>query len=113
MPTYDYVCDTCHKTFEVFQSIKDDRLTDCPDPECKGHVKRKISGGAGIIFKGSGFYQTDYRSDSYNAGAKADKSASDSAGSSGSSSSSDSKSSSSGSSAASSASASTSSGGDK
>lgn len=73
MPTYDYLCNTCGQTFEVFQSIKDDPLTACPDPSCTGTVKRKIGAGAGIIFKGSGFYQTDYRSASYNAGAKADK----------------------------------------
>jgi putative FmdB family regulatory protein len=93
MPTYDYVCDTCGETFEIFQSIKDERLTECPKPDCDGKIKRKISGGAGIIFKGSGFYQTDYRSESYNAGAKADKTASSTAAAS-SSGSSDSKSSS-------------------
>lgn len=82
MPTYEYVCDTCEETFEIFQSIKDDALTECPKPDCDGKIKRMISAGAGIIFKGSGFYQTDYRSASYAAGAKADKPASSTSGSS-------------------------------
>ena len=72
MPTYDYVCQKCEKEFEVFQSMNDERLTDCPEEDCDGSVKRKIGTGAGIIFKGSGFYETDYRSDSYKAGAKKD-----------------------------------------
>lgn len=93
MPTYDYVCDTCGETFEIFQSIKDERLTECPKPDCGGKVKRKIGTGAGIIFKGSGFYETDYRSESYTAAAKAEKTASSTAATS-SSSSSESKSSS-------------------
>ena len=60
MPNYDYVCSSCKKEFEVFQSIKDDPLTDCE--RCgTPTLKRKIGGGAGIIFKGSGFYETDYR----------------------------------------------------
>jgi putative FmdB family regulatory protein len=108
MPTYDYVCDTCGETFEIFQSIKDNALTDCPKEDCNGRIKRKIGGGAGIIFKGSGFYQTDYRSASYNAGAKADKSSGT-----GSSSSASSSSSSSSSSSGSAASSSSSSGGAK
>src|SRR5690606_8086315 len=81
MPTYEHVCATSEETFEIFQSIKDDALTECPKPDCEGKIKRMISAGAGIIFKGSGFYQTDYRSASYAAGAKADKPASSTAGS--------------------------------
>jgi len=73
MPNYDYECTECGKRFEVFQSMNDAKLTDCPDPECKGSVKRLLGTGGGIIFKGTGFYQTDYRSSSYEKGAKADK----------------------------------------
>lgn len=63
MPTYDYACEKCGKTFEVSQRITEAPLTDCPDEICggKGSVKRLISSGAGLIFKGSGFYQTDYK----------------------------------------------------
>jgi len=57
MPTYDYVCQECGHEFEAFQSMKDDPLTDCPS--CHGKVKRQFGGGAGIIFKGSGFYIND------------------------------------------------------
>ena len=70
MPTYEYICEKCDHEFEVFQSIKADPLTDCPQSRCKGKVRRLIGTGAGIIFKGSGFYETDYRSESYKAGAK-------------------------------------------
>jgi putative FmdB family regulatory protein len=64
MPTYEYVCDTCGHEFEEFQSITAKPLRKCP--ECKKPALRRLIGtGAGIIFKGSGFYQTDYRSDSY------------------------------------------------
>ncbi len=87
MPTYEYECKTCGHQFEVVQSMKDARLTDCPIEGCKGAVERKIGRGAGIIFKGSGFYQTDYRSDSYKAAAKKDSSGSSDSGSSSSSSS--------------------------
>lgn len=73
MPNYDYECLECKKRFEVFQSMKDDKLTDCPEPGCAGKVRRLLGTGGGIIFKGSGFYQTDYRSSSYQSGAKADK----------------------------------------
>jgi putative FmdB family regulatory protein len=77
MPTYDYVCDACGHEFEAFESIKADPQTDCP--ECRGRkLRRKIGAGAAILFKGSGFYQTDYRSDSYKKAAKAEKSSSDS-----------------------------------
>lgn len=82
MPTYDYKCQKCGHQFEVFQSMKDDRLTDCPLEECDGQVKRLLGTGAGIIFKGSGFYETDYRSDSYKKAASADKKSSDSSSSS-------------------------------
>jgi putative FmdB family regulatory protein len=72
MPTYEYICDDCKHEFEAFESIKADAQTVCPT--CgKPTLRRKIGAGAAIIFKGSGFYQTDYRSDSYKAGAKADK----------------------------------------
>ena len=73
MPTYDYECQKCGHRFEVFQSMKDSRLTDCPLEACPGPVKRLLGTGAGIIFKGSGFYQTDYRSDSYKKAASSDK----------------------------------------
>ena len=73
MPNYDYECLECEKRFEVFQSMKDDKLTDCPEVDCDGKVRRLLGTGGGIIFKGSGFYQTDYRSSSYQSGAKADK----------------------------------------
>jgi len=73
MPNYDYECLECGKRFEVFQSMNDAKLTDCPQPDCAGTVKRLLGTGGGIIFKGSGFYQTDYRSSSYESGAKADK----------------------------------------
>jgi len=61
MPTYDYFCSACDTEFEFFQSMKDDPLKDCPHCKKKGKVKRMISSGAGIIFKGSGFYETDYK----------------------------------------------------
>src|SRR4051794_15054815 len=71
MPTYDYVCDACGHTFEEFQSMSDEVLKKCP--KCKKKKLRRLIGtGAAIIFKGSGFYQTDYRSDSYKTDAKAD-----------------------------------------
>lgn len=76
MPNYDYECQKCAKRFEVFQSMNDPKLTDCPEPSCDGAVKRLLGTGGGIIFKGSGFYQTDYRSSSYQAAAKADSSSS-------------------------------------
>ncbi len=72
MPTYDYVCDGCGHAFELFQSITDKVKRTCP--ECKKRKLRRLIGtGAAIMFKGSGFYQTDYRSDSYKKGAAADK----------------------------------------
>ncbi|MFH1478632.1 MAG: FmdB family zinc ribbon protein [Candidatus Omnitrophota bacterium] len=65
MPTYEYECKTCGKVFEVFQQIKDKPLTKCAKEGCGGKVKRLIGGGAGFIFKGSGFYATDHRSEGY------------------------------------------------
>jgi putative FmdB family regulatory protein len=76
MPNYDYECLKCAKRFEVFQSMNDAKLTHCTQPDCDGEVKRLLGTGGGIIFKGAGFYQTDYRSSSYQAGAKADGAAS-------------------------------------
>ena len=58
MPTYDYKCKKCENIFEYFQSMSDSVLKNCP--KCKGSVRRLVSGGAGLIFKGSGFYLTDY-----------------------------------------------------
>lgn len=75
MPTYDYECTKCGHQFEARQSMKDPHLTDCPQAGCAGPVKRRIGAGAGFIFKGSGFYITDYRSDSYKAAAKQDSQA--------------------------------------
>ncbi len=72
MPTYDYRCKKCDHAWELFQSITAKPVRKCP--ECgKLSAKRMIGPGAGIIFKGSGFYQTDYRSDSYKKGAEAAK----------------------------------------
>ena len=71
MPTYEYECEKCEITFEKFQNMKDDPIKKCP--ECDGTVKRLIGAGAGFIFKGSGFYITDYRSESYKQDAKKDK----------------------------------------
>ena len=72
MPTYDYVCDACEHAFELFQSITAEPEKKCP--ACgKMKLRRLIGPGAAIVFKGSGFYQTDYRSDSYNKAAAADK----------------------------------------
>ena len=72
MPTYEYECSKCHKTFEIFQSMKDEPLKTCTNKKCKGKVKRLIGTGAGLIFKGSGFYITDYRSEGYKTAAKKD-----------------------------------------
>ncbi len=81
MPTYDYICDSCQHEFEAFESIKADSQTICPACHA-ATLRRKIGAGAAILFKGSGFYITDYRSESYKKGAAADKSASGDGGSS-------------------------------
>ena len=72
MPTYEYECQKCGHQFEIVQSIKADALKKCPQPKCRGHVKRLLSTGAGLIFKGSGFYITDYRKPGYQEAAKKD-----------------------------------------
>jgi len=78
MPTYEYVCEKCGGEFEIVQSISASALTVCPKECCRqkkwgrGRVKRKISAGAGLLFKGSGFYITDYRSEGYKQAAKKD-----------------------------------------
>lgn len=75
MPTYDYECDACQHKFEEFQSMKDEPLKVCP--KCKKKKLRRLFGtGAAILFKGSGFYETDYRSQSYQNAAKKDQEAS-------------------------------------
>jgi putative FmdB family regulatory protein len=76
MPTYEYQCGKCSHQFEAFQSIKAEPLTKCEKKGCRGKVKRLISAGGGVIFKGSGFYITDYRSDNYKKGEKAESSSS-------------------------------------
>lgn len=73
MPTYDYRCLDCEVQFEKFQGINEPHLEECP--ECNGKVKRLIGAGAGLIFKGSGFYITDYRSEGYKESAKKDEKA--------------------------------------
>lgn len=78
MPTYEYHCEKCGKDFDAFQSMRDNAYTTCPKDKClletwgEGTVKRQIGTGAGLIFKGSGFYITDYRSENYKKGAKSD-----------------------------------------
>lgn len=82
MPTYVYVCEKCGHQFDKFQSISAKPLSTCPKELCpekrwgKGKVKRAITGGAGLIFKGSGFYITDYRSEKYKEAAKKDSTSS-------------------------------------
>jgi putative FmdB family regulatory protein len=82
MPTYEYVCSKCEHHFEKVQRITDDALKICPKEFCprkpwgKGKISRAISTGGGLIFKGSGFYTTDYRSESYKEAAKKDATAS-------------------------------------
>jgi putative FmdB family regulatory protein len=80
MPTYDYECDACGHKFEQFQNISEPHLTKCP--KCKKVKLRRLFGaGAAVVFKGSGFYQTDYRSESYKQRAAADKPSESSSGS--------------------------------
>jgi putative FmdB family regulatory protein len=76
MPTYQYRCHDCGYEFEEFQSMTEDAISVCP--ECKGHTRRLITGGAGLLFKGSGFYITDYRSSQYKADKRKDVSGSSS-----------------------------------
>src|SRR3954454_6168417 len=76
MPTYEYTCEKCGKNFDAYQSMRDEPFKVCPKELCrqakwgKGKVKRLLGTGAGLIFKGSGFYITDYRSESYKKAAK-------------------------------------------
>src|SRR5207302_1724048 len=78
MPTYEYACSKCGQHFDAFQSMRDEPFRECPKHLCRlekwghGKVKRLLGTGAGLIFKGSGFYTTDYRSNSYKEGAKKD-----------------------------------------
>jgi len=71
MPTYEYRCEDCGHEFEAFQTMSEPPVERCP--VCNGKVKRIISGGAGFLFKGSGFYITDYRSKEYKAAAEKDR----------------------------------------
>ncbi len=76
MPTYDYLCESCGYKFEQFQTITAKPIRKCP--KCgKTGVQRLIGAGSGVIFKGSGFYQTDYRSESYKKSAESEKKATD------------------------------------
>jgi putative FmdB family regulatory protein len=81
MPTYEYVCAKCGHEFEKFQSMSDKALAICPEDLCakkkwgRGRLNKKISAGAGLIFKGSGFYITDYRSEGYKEAAKKESAA--------------------------------------
>lgn len=76
MPTYEYACEKCGKNFDAFQSMRDQPFQECPKELCRlenwghGKVKRQLGTGAGLLFKGSGFYITDYRSNSYKEAAK-------------------------------------------
>jgi putative FmdB family regulatory protein len=86
MPTYEYSCQKCGQNFEAFQSMRAEPFQECPKELCRlpkwghGKVKRLLGTGAGLIFKGSGFYITDYRSDSYKEAAKKESPATPKAG---------------------------------
>ena len=79
MPTYEYRCPACGADFEKFQRMSDEPVAECP--KCGANAERQISGGAGLLFKGSGFYITDYRSDSYKKAASSEGGAKDAGGS--------------------------------
>ena len=87
MPTYEYACQKCGRNFDAYQSMRDAPFEVCPKELCrqarwgKGKVKRLLGTGAGLIFKGSGFYTTDYRSNSYKEGAKKESSTGEKSGS--------------------------------
>lgn len=78
MPTYEYFCEKCGQNFDAFQSMRDEPFLECPKELCRqkkwghGRIKRLVGTGAGLIFKGSGFYTTDYRSNAYKDAAKKD-----------------------------------------
>lgn len=76
MPTYEYRCTDCGNGFEKFQRMSEEPMAECP--KCGARAERRLSGGAGLLFKGSGFYITDYRSDSYKQAAKSDNGGSES-----------------------------------
>ena len=78
MPTYEYRCPACKAEFEKFQRMSDDPVAECPS--CGAGAERRLSGGAGLLFKGSGFYITDYRSDSYRKAEKRDSGGGESGG---------------------------------
>jgi len=78
MPTYEYRCPSCGNEFEKFQRMSDEPVAECPS--CGARAERRLSGGAGLLFKGSGFYITDYRSDSYKKAASSDGGSSSSGG---------------------------------
>ena len=86
MPTYEYSCEKCGQNFDAFQSMREEPFRECPKELRRlpkwghGKVKRLLGTGAGLIFKGSGFYTTDYRSDSYKEAAKKESPAASSAG---------------------------------
>jgi putative FmdB family regulatory protein len=71
MPTYEYECTGCKYEFEAFQKMSEEPLKECP--RCRGPIRRKISGGSGLLFKGKGFYITDYRSENYKKKASEEK----------------------------------------
>lgn len=73
MPNYDYKCEKCEQVFEVFQKMSDDKLSTCILDGCDGRVTRLLGTGAGLIFKGTGFYETDHRSKSYSDGVSKEK----------------------------------------
>ena len=78
MPTYEYRCPSCGTEFEKFQKMSDPPVAECP--ECGAEAERRLSAGAGLLFKGSGFYITDYRGEGYKKAAEGDKGASSSSG---------------------------------